>query len=218
MNHALLPSVAKAPLPVKYEAATLAIAECARIDECREWENKAEALASYARQSGDKTLENTAMKIRARAVRRCGELLKEIDSATGAHLKRSGADPLSRKQAAEDAGMSPRQAKDAIRVANVPAEKFEEQVESESPPTKTALAEQGKKPANGVPQYEKMGMTRTQFQAGMYFRGDASSYLEATRKYSVEDVAEGTPPKERTQLRKDLEEIAKYTGRLITKL
>jgi hypothetical protein len=36
---------------------------------------KSATLASYAKQSGDKTLEHAAMRIRAGAVRRCGELL-----------------------------------------------------------------------------------------------------------------------------------------------
>lgn len=39
--------------------------------------------------------------------------------------------------------MSSDQAKQAIRVANVPEADFEEQLESESPPTIESLAEQG---------------------------------------------------------------------------
>ena len=50
-------------------------------------------------------------------------------------------DTLSRKDAAEQAGMSKRQAITAIRVANVPEPEFERQVESPNPPTVTALAE-----------------------------------------------------------------------------
>jgi hypothetical protein len=37
---------------------------------------KAQALANYARQSQDKEMEKTALSIRARTIRRCGELLK----------------------------------------------------------------------------------------------------------------------------------------------
>lgn len=43
--------------------------------------------------------------------------------------------------------MSPHQAKQALRVANVPADDFERQVESANPPTISALALQGIKPA-----------------------------------------------------------------------
>ncbi|PKA39653.1 hypothetical protein CWR43_30780 [Rhizobium sullae] len=144
-----------APLPVAYERATQAIAECSHIDECKSWSDKAAALASYARQADDKTLENYAMRIRSRAIQRAGELLKEFEPQKGGdrrseEYQRAGAPPLvTRQQAANEAGMSPHQAKQAVRVANVPAEDFERQVESDAPPTITKLAKQGKK---SVPQ------------------------------------------------------------------
>lgn len=78
-----LPSIDDAKLPIVYERATQALAECSRIDECKEWANKAEALASYARQSKDETLRKMADRIQARAIRRCGELLKQIPSGQG---------------------------------------------------------------------------------------------------------------------------------------
>jgi hypothetical protein len=60
------------PLPVLYEEAKTAIAKSAKIDECKDWADKAAALRVYAKQSKDKTLEHNAIRIRARAVRRCG--------------------------------------------------------------------------------------------------------------------------------------------------
>lgn len=218
MNPALL-TVVNASLPAKYEAATLAISECERIDECKDWADKSAALASYAKQSGDKTLENAAMRIRARAVRRCGELLKEVEAQKGGDRKSKDRErPFDRAQAAAGAGMSPRQAKDAIRVANLSGEFFESQIESEEPPTISELAEQGKKPINGIPLYEKLGMTKEQFQAGTQFIGAVSSFLDATNKYSVEDITEGTRPEERRKLRADLQKIEKFTSKLISKL
>jgi hypothetical protein len=59
----------------------------------------------------------------ARAPRRAGELLKEIEKAQGANQNiKGGASPnvRTRKQAAADAGLSPDQAKDVVRVANMP--------------------------------------------------------------------------------------------------
>ena len=43
---AIIAGAPTAPLPKAYESAKTALAECTRIDECREWANKAQALAS----------------------------------------------------------------------------------------------------------------------------------------------------------------------------
>ena len=47
-----------------------------QIGECQEWANKAEALASYAKQADENTLRKLDERIQARAVRRPGELLR----------------------------------------------------------------------------------------------------------------------------------------------
>ncbi|HEY2859966.1 MAG TPA: hypothetical protein VGJ21_16210 [Terracidiphilus sp.] len=153
---AIVAESASAPLPRAYEAARTALAQCTRIDECAEWANRSHALASYARQANDDTLQKHATRIQARAIRRCGELLKEFDARpqngnripadpSGAKQK-VGAPPLvSRRDAAVSAGLSVEQQKTAVRVANVPAASFEAQVESDDPPTVTKLAELGRK-------------------------------------------------------------------------
>jgi hypothetical protein len=223
MNHALLPKSANADLPASYEAAKYALAQCNKIDECKEWADKAQALASYARQSEDKEMETTAMRIRARAIRRCGELLKEIEKASNQHdaaakSARGGTSPSTRKDAAKDAGLSKDQAKTAIRVANVPQETFVKQVESAKPPTITKLAEQGKTPVKSTPMYEKLGMTKQAFQAGMYFRGDVEQFIKAIRKYDLQDIVDGCRPGERAELRKAISEIDSFNDKLIAKL
>ena len=71
--------VARAPLPDNYEAAVDALRACAKHDECQAWDPK-EALASYARQAAEAdAIRRMAIRIGARAIRRCGELLKEIE-------------------------------------------------------------------------------------------------------------------------------------------
>lgn len=98
-------------------------------------------------------MEKTAQRIRARAVRRCGELLKEIEKGQGKRTDKpnTGTDTkLTRTEAATQAGLSKRQKDTALQVANVPEENFEEQLESETPPTITSLAEQGTAKGGGV--------------------------------------------------------------------
>ena len=133
-------------LPATYEQAKTALAQCSRIDECQEWANKAEALASYARQADDHSLRKLADRIQARAVRRCGELLKQFDGRPQNAMKQNdgGGTLISRREAAANAGMSKDQQVTAVRVANVPRDQFEQAVDGEKPLTVTALAGLGK--------------------------------------------------------------------------
>lgn len=140
-----LPAVEHARLPAIYESAKAALAECSRMDECKEWANKADAMASYARQAADDTFFAYARRIKARAIQRCGELLAEIPPARGANQNiRDGADPkVTRESASAEVGISERQRKTMLRVNNVPNEQFEALVESENPPSIEQLAEIG---------------------------------------------------------------------------
>ncbi|MDP8986283.1 MAG: hypothetical protein M3N97_14855 [Pseudomonadota bacterium] len=166
-----------APLPQRYEAARAAIAECARVDECKSWADKAAALAAYARQAKDDSLAVYARRIQARAMRRAGELLKLVPRAdvttrfgqegdTPAETPNDGkagaGPPVNRTQAAEDAGLSERQRKTALRVAAVPAADFDYAVESQDPPSVTALAILGTQTRPPAPDSEVEALPATQ--------------------------------------------------------
>ena len=79
-----------------------------------------------------------SQRIRARAIRRAGELLKQIEPQQGKRndQPQDASDPKSRTEFAREAGMSERQQNTALRVANVPDADFERQVESDGPPTR----------------------------------------------------------------------------------
>lgn len=202
-------NVADAKLPVVYESAKLALAQCSRIDECKDWANKAEALASYARQADDDTLRNMAVRIQARAIRRCGELLKEIESARGGNRgggrpsnngnQKEGALPLvSRTQAARDAGLSEHQQKTALRVANVPVQQFESAVESTTPPTVTKLAEIGTKPK---PLVDLKGRSPDDFAACTRARGATERFDEFAAQTSPAAVVRGASENDKAILK-----------------
>ncbi len=136
--------VEKAKLPAVYKSARAALEKCERIDECEDWKDKAAAMASYAKQAKDDSMLTMASRIKARAVKRCGELFKQIAPAKNHHdaRTRGGATP-SRIKAAKAAGLSRDEMKQAIRVANIPDDEFEAMVESDRPPTVTELASRG---------------------------------------------------------------------------
>ncbi len=143
-----LPNSDRAKLPSNYQNAKAALERCLTVDECKEWADKALALASYAKQARSDELAKMAIRIRARAIRRCGQLLKSIEVAKNQHHARARAanGHGTRGDAARRAGLSARQAKQATRVARVPARAFEEQVESARPPSVDRLARQGTAP------------------------------------------------------------------------
>ncbi len=77
-----------------------------------------------------------ADRIQARAVRRCGQLLRQYNSqGRRTDQLKEGALPKSQEEAAKDAGLSEHQRKSAARVAKVPAGDFEDAIEGEDPAT-----------------------------------------------------------------------------------
>lgn len=191
LSIAALPATVGAKLPAVYERATQALAECTRIDECKDWADKAEALASYARQSKDDSLRKMADRIQARAIRRCGELLKQIESGQGARtdkLHDCGDTKLTRTQAAAAAGLSERQKVTALRVASVPQPEFEAAVESESPPTVTRLAEQGKQ-AKPKPLHDLEGIDPALYPRATELQGMLKDLAAFSRKHDPKALA-----------------------------
>ena len=117
--------------PVNYEAARRALAACVLVDECKEWKDRAAAIASYAEQKRDRSLLEKATRIRARATRRLGELL-EIQCPRGTKLR--------------DLGITSAEKSQARAVASVPTKKFEFHVERSPPTPVSRLAQMGRGP------------------------------------------------------------------------
>ena len=70
-------------VPVLYDRCRAALAECRTTDEVRHIRDRAKAIAAYAQQAKDRTLEADAYEIRFRAERRLGQMLLEHKAAVG---------------------------------------------------------------------------------------------------------------------------------------
>ena len=184
-----LPDISTARLPVAYEAAAKAIAECHRIDECKGWSDRAAALASYARQAKNDSLRVMAVRIQARAIRRCGELVEQIEPSKGGQPTHDGAG-ISRTKAAEQAGLSERQKVTALRVASIPSEAFDQQIESNNPPTITALADQGRqvRAVDRKPDFERFKAACSALHAFVKFC-DANEAAATAEAFEAADIA-----------------------------
>lgn len=208
----------EAKLPRAYEDAVNALAECSRIDECQQWADKAEALASYAKQADDDSLRKYADRIQARAIRRCGELLKQVEPAQGARTDIepcTGADTkLTRGRAATDAGLSKRQKDTALRVASVPETEFVQQVESDNPPTITELAKQGTK--------QKLvdldGRSPQDFKSATAALAQLQRFAEFTSRNDPQKVAAGVMPHEIKRARAHVATVDAWLDRFVISL
>jgi len=203
--------IKNALLPERYERARVALSECNRVDECKDWADKAAALASYARQADDDQMFNLARRIQTRAIRRAGELLKEFDGRDGRNLpdtkNRGGPtfSPLTRSDVGERAGMSRDQQVTAVRVANVPESEFESSVESDNPPSVTALADIGRTPRPG-------------FGKATHLLGAVRRFAEFCDENDATDVAEGVMPQEINGLRESVHFINEWLVSLLSAL
>lgn len=126
LDHTALASVAPS-----YERRRLAIAECSRVDEVANLADQAVAAQAYFRQSQDLDNEIEASRIRVRAERRLGQILKEM-AASGERATKQGTlkqAPMSRGATSAptlaDLGIPRDRARRAMQLAEVPEPEFE---------------------------------------------------------------------------------------------
>lgn len=219
MNQMARITAASARLPQTYESAKVALANCANIDECKDWADKAAALASYAKQADDDELMKMATRIRDRAIRRAGELLKQIDGQGKRTDKLTDGDDskLTQREAARAAGMSERQQVTAVRVASIPAEEFDRQVESNNPPTVSKLAEQGKKAAP-KPVLDLQGRDPDEFNRAMHYVGGWEDAAKDLAGLNHEQSLPILNAAEVARLRTAITTIDAVTDRIITRI
>lgn len=210
-------SIANARLPQAYEAAKQALATCESVDECKGWADKAAALASYAKQADDDELEKRAMRIRARAIRRCGELLKQFDAKGRNQHEDSKGDhtTLSQREAAEQAGITKHQQVQAVRVANVPAPQFEEQIESPRPPTISQLAVQGIKPR---PLVDLKGRDPAEFNKALHYEGLFERYARDLASRDHTHLLSILNDAERRRIREFISQIDRLHDMIATRI
>jgi hypothetical protein len=211
-----------ATLPASYTNAKAALVECQNVDECKEWADKAAALASYAKQAEDTELEQMAACIRARAMRRAGELLKQFDGRGGDQRAESKTDATghsapTQSQAATEAGFSERQAKNAVRIANIPEQEFERQVESKTPPTITTLAEQGTQKRVKPDDYLR-GRDPVAYNKALHLVGEIVDHGDVLKQANIELAISGMDATQKGQVKASAEFILQFYQKLLERI
>lgn len=123
-----LPRSDLARIAPNYEAMRQAISVCEKVDEVAKLADVAVAAQAYYRQSQDVDNEMDASRIRMRAERKLGEILKRM-AANGERDRGKGGDRKSESRGAtvklSDLGIPKDRASRAMQLAEVPNEQFE---------------------------------------------------------------------------------------------
>lgn len=121
-------------IPVEYETAVKALAECITLDEAKYWDNKADALAAWAKIYHSSEAERKAKQLKLHAYRRMGQIAGELrpqKKGTRPGGSRGGGSPgpvsLLREQ-----GLMKSAAEAARHLALITPEKFNQELERPS--------------------------------------------------------------------------------------
>ncbi len=219
-NLPALAETARANFPAMYEAARRAVELCNSTDEVKGWADKHAALAAYARMRDDRDLhklraadpasgrsagtanytssssrtarKRTSFRIgRTISSRQEGDHLSANAAKNRGSYRQEGSRPsVTGTQAAARDGVTEHQLKTSLRIAAVPEEDFDRQVESPSPPTKTQLAEQGRmrrvpEPDPAAERFKALHAQRcTQFTTFC----DTHDAIETAQTFGADDV------------------------------
>jgi hypothetical protein len=176
-------------LPVKYHEACRALAECTTIDEAKQWHDKAEALAAWAKIYKNDQAGVEARRLKLHAYRRMGILAEQIQPGkrvtvsndNGSGLRGQTPGPVS---LLKDHGFTKSQARDIRVSATIGQAEFDSLTSLPRPPSPSLLR---MKTANGTDAWRLISMLGYGLGA---FRG-------FTRKFKAADLAVGLNSKEK---------------------
>lgn len=126
-------------LPVEYEEAVRNLVACTNLDEAKYWNNKADALAAWAKIYDNDRAGIEARRLKLHAYRRMGELAREIRPGGGNPNPKTGTQIKGPISLLVEKGLKLNQANCASAAARIPAEKFSKLVNSPQPPAPSAL-------------------------------------------------------------------------------
>jgi hypothetical protein len=127
---------------VRYDAMCTAIAAAYAVDEVKDIRDKAVAIEVYAKQAHNIEAERQACEIRLRAERKCGELLREREKAKprGSNQHEDVSRDPTHPRPLSDLGITRDQSSQWQKLATVPADLFERELQRERPTTNGIIA------------------------------------------------------------------------------
>lgn len=126
-------------VPIEYQEAIKALASCTTFQEAKYWDDKADALAAWAKIYHSNEYVIKAKQLKLHAYRRMGQIANELRPHTGFKTGNSGAGRLPGAVALlQDNGLTKTSANAARRIALLPEKKFNKILEDPKAPATIA--------------------------------------------------------------------------------
>ncbi len=122
-------------VPLEYEAAVKALAECTSLDESKYWRDKADALAAWAKIHHSNEILRKAKALKLHAFRRMGELSAEINPRKPAKRGRGSIPGSGPRLLLKRHGLSEAEADAARMLARLPEGRFQRLLKRPIAPT-----------------------------------------------------------------------------------
>lgn len=139
----------KPHVPVQYEQAVQALAECLSLDEAKVWSAKSDALAAWAKIYRDDDVGRKARALKLHAFRRMGELAREqrpgkiIPPPKGCKGHPGFTRLPGPKSLLEELGLKASDANACLSISKMKLERFENAINSPKPPSPNTLTRRG---------------------------------------------------------------------------
>jgi hypothetical protein len=198
-------------VPIEYESALKALQACSTLDEAKYWDNKADALAAWARIYRNDQAGVEARRLKLHAYRRMNELAEELRPS---RPNRAAGNPGARSVLMEQ-GLSTQTTQNVRRIGAIPGKKFEQLVKSPKPPgvTRAALLGIGKSGGfNGFPPQRELSSDAWRTLALQSGTGPSLAAFRSIfcRRYSAKVLARGLKPDEVAGARALITEVQEW--------
>jgi hypothetical protein len=181
-------------VPVEYEAAVKALQACLTLDEAKYWNDKADALAAWAKIYQSKEAEQKARQLKLHAFRRMGILAGELRPGKGARTDgRSGMAPGPHSLLKEK-GLTGCDASAARKLATLTPNEFKSFVNQRNPPSPSLVQ---RHVADKSQSYKDLFLINSSI----------SSFRSYCKNTDAKKLAEGFRPEELEKVRECLAEI-----------
>ncbi len=157
-----LPAIPKSDreMPLLYQEAVNAIAACKTFDEAKNWSDRADAMAAWAKIYADDAIEREAKSLKLHAYRRIGLLAAEMRPLT--FRGRQGVQGPS--SLLQEQGFNKSKTASISKIARMPQKQFEAVAASKKPPSPSVLTNRYLRPN---PEWAEMSNRMHQLQSAI---------------------------------------------------